>query len=68
LGPSRTDAAGRYALSSLRRMCGGVAAVLTAEDLTALDQLLDTGSPHSILRRTDLSVRTERVVWAARRS
>ena len=60
--------AGRYALSSLRRMRAGVAAVLTAADLTALDRLLDTGSPHSILRRTDLRVRTERMVWAARRS
>ncbi|MFF4729704.1 class I SAM-dependent methyltransferase [Streptomyces mirabilis] len=68
IGPPRTDVAGRYALSSLRRMRGGVASALTAEDLAALDRLLDTGSPHSILRRIDLSVRTERTVWAARRS
>lgn len=38
------------------------------EDRTALDQLLDTNGPHSILRRDDLAVRTERTVWAARRS
>ncbi|QDO02682.1 class I SAM-dependent methyltransferase [Streptomyces sp. RLB3-17] len=68
IGPPRTDAAGRYALSSLRRMRGSVASALTAEDLTALDRLLDTGGPHSILRRIDLSVRTERTVWAARRT
>ncbi|MER5532850.1 class I SAM-dependent methyltransferase [Streptomyces mirabilis] len=68
IGPPRTDAAGRYALSSLRRMRGGVASALTAEDLAALDRLLDTGGPHSILRRVDLSVRTERMVWAARRT
>ncbi|MFD4522472.1 class I SAM-dependent methyltransferase [Streptomyces sp. NPDC058470] len=68
IGPPHTDAVGRYALSSLRRMRGGVASALTAEDLVAFDQLLDTGSPHSILRRTDLRVRTERTVWAARRS
>ncbi|MER5339810.1 L-histidine N(alpha)-methyltransferase [Streptomyces mirabilis] len=68
IGPPRTDAAGRYALSSLRRMRGGVASALTAEDLAALDRLLDTGSPHSILRRIDLRVRTERTVWAARRT
>ncbi|MFB9506567.1 class I SAM-dependent methyltransferase [Streptomyces aurantiacus] len=70
LGPSRTDAVGRYALGSLRRMRGGVAATattLTAEDLAALDRLLDTDSAHSILRRDDLTVRTERMVWAARR-
>ncbi|MFE2515804.1 class I SAM-dependent methyltransferase [Streptomyces mirabilis] len=67
IGPPRTDAAGRYALSSLRRMRGGVASALTAEDLAALDRLLDTGGPHGILRRVDLSVRTERTVWAARR-
>ncbi|MET7890097.1 class I SAM-dependent methyltransferase [Streptomyces mirabilis] len=68
IGPPRTDAAGRYALSSLRRMRGGVASALTAEDLAALDRLLDTGGPHSILRRIDLRVRTERTVWAARRT
>jgi SAM-dependent methyltransferase len=67
-GPSRTDAVGRYALGSLRRMRGSVAPALTAEDLTALDHLLDTDSPHSILRRGDLTVRTERTVWAARRT
>ncbi|MFF1739274.1 class I SAM-dependent methyltransferase [Streptomyces mirabilis] len=68
IGPPRSDAAGRYALSSLRRMRGGVASALTAEDLAALDRLLDTGGPHGILRRVDLSVRTERTVWAARRT
>ncbi|MEV7342920.1 class I SAM-dependent methyltransferase [Streptomyces sp. NPDC093544] len=68
IGPPQTDAAGRYALSSLRRMRGGVASALTAEDLAAFDQLLDTESPHSILRRSDLGVRTERTVWAARRT
>ncbi len=64
---SRSRAVGRYALSGLRRMREAVADVLTTEDLTALDQLLDTTSPHSILRRDDLAVRTERTVWAARR-
>lgn len=67
LGPPHTDAVGRYALGGLRRMRGSVAEALTVEDLTALDQLLDTDSPRSILRRDDLTVRTERSVWAARR-
>jgi len=68
IGPPHTEAVGCYALSSLRRMRGSVDQVLTAEDLTALDQLLDTDSPHSILRHDDLTVRTKRTVWAARRT
>ncbi|MER8071483.1 class I SAM-dependent methyltransferase [Streptomyces sp. NPDC094034] len=67
LGPPHTEAVGRYALSSLTRVRGGLAQELGTEDLAALDQLLDTESPHSILRRDDLTVRTERTVWAARR-
>ena len=35
IGPPHTDAVGRYALSSLRRMRDGVASALTPEDLTA---------------------------------
>ncbi|MFH9861080.1 class I SAM-dependent methyltransferase [Streptomyces sp. NPDC017202] len=68
LGPPPSEATGRYARSSLRRMRGGVASALTAEDLAVLDQLLDDDSPDSILRRDDLTVRTERTVWAARRT
>ncbi|WP_351230815.1 class I SAM-dependent methyltransferase [Streptomyces sp. NPDC002133] len=68
IGPPHTEAVGRYALNSLRRMRGSVAQALAAEDLTALDELLDTDSPHSVLRRDDLTVRTERTVWAARRT
>lgn len=65
---SGNAAIGRYALGVLQRIRGAAAAELAAEDLTALDRLLDTGSPHSILRRDDLAVRTERTVWAARRN
>ncbi|MET9612229.1 class I SAM-dependent methyltransferase [Kitasatospora indigofera] len=64
----RTDAVGRYALSGLRRMRGGIESELSPADLAALDRLLDTDGPHSILRRDDLTVRTERTVWAARRA
>jgi SAM-dependent methyltransferase len=64
---SRSPAIGRYALGSLQRMRSTVADALPSEDLAALDQLLDTDSPHSILRRSDLALRTERTVWAARR-
>ncbi|WP_410809262.1 class I SAM-dependent methyltransferase [Micromonospora sp. 067-2] len=65
---SRSEAIGRYALGGLQRIRGAVAETLSPEDLAALDQLLDRGSPHSILRRDDLTMRTERTVWAARRT
>lgn len=45
-----------------------VASALTADDLTALDRLLDAEGPDGIPRRTDVGVRTERTVWAARRA
>jgi SAM-dependent methyltransferase len=62
------EAVGRYALTALSHLRGRVAQTLVAEDLTALDRLLDTAGPDSILRRDDLAVRTERTVWAARRA
>lgn len=65
---SRSEAVGRYALTVLQRLRETAAHALEADDLAALDQLLDTTSPRSILRRHDLAVRTERTVWAARRS
>ncbi|WP_432186329.1 class I SAM-dependent methyltransferase [Streptomyces sp. Tue6028] len=64
---SRNEAVGAYALAGLRRIRGSVAEDLEAEDLAALDRLLDTDGDRSILRRDDLAVRTERAVWAARR-
>ncbi|MGA5498754.1 class I SAM-dependent methyltransferase [Streptomyces cinereoruber] len=67
LDGTRSDAIGRYATGVLGRIRSVVADRLTPEDLTALDQLLDASGPHSILRRDDLTVRTERTVWAARR-
>lgn len=65
---SRSEAVGRYALSSLKFLRDSAAHSLSAEDLGAVDQLLDTESPLSILRRGDLAVRTERTVCAARRA
>jgi SAM-dependent methyltransferase len=64
----RSEAIGRYAHGSLQRIRGAAAPALSPEDLAALDELLDTDSPRSILRRDDLAVRTERTVWAARRT
>ncbi|MFD7768210.1 class I SAM-dependent methyltransferase [Streptomyces sp. NPDC059787] len=65
---SRNEAIGRYATGVLQRIRSATADRLSPEDLTALDRLLDAGSPHGILRRDDLTVRTERTVWAARRT
>ncbi|MGW1201338.1 class I SAM-dependent methyltransferase [Streptomyces cyaneofuscatus] len=65
---SRGEAVGAYALGSLRRLRHSVADTLAPEDLAALDRLLDTEGPGSVLRRDDLAVRTERTVWAARRT
>ncbi|BFO17544.1 hypothetical protein SHKM778_39320 [Streptomyces sp. KM77-8] len=64
----RGDAIGRYAHGSLQRIRGVAAPALSPEDLIALDELLDAGSPNGLLRRDDLAVRTERTVWAARRT
>ncbi|MFE1170558.1 class I SAM-dependent methyltransferase [Nocardiopsis sp. NPDC058789] len=57
-----------YALTSLRRLRESVVDALVPEDLTALDRLLDSGDPSGIAHRDDLTVRTVRSVWAARRS
>lgn len=65
---SRSEAIGRYATGVLQRIRSATADRLSPEDLTALDRLLDPGSPHGIAHRDDLTVRTERTVWAARRT
>ncbi|MET9255426.1 methyltransferase [Streptomyces sp. NPDC003717] len=65
---SRDEAVGRYALGGLRRLRSAVADALAPDDLAALDRLLDTAGPQSVLHRDDLAVRTERTVWAARRT
>jgi hypothetical protein len=65
---SHSEAVGAYALGSLQRVRSALADALPAEDLAALGRLLDTPSPHSVLRRDDLVVRTERALWAAPRN
>ncbi|MDI5981163.1 class I SAM-dependent methyltransferase [Amycolatopsis magusensis] len=67
LPAKHNEAVGRYALAGLSRVHQGAAQSLPAEDLAALDRLLDTSGPHSLLRRDDLAVRAERTVWTARR-
>ena len=67
LGPPLPAAAGRYAQVSLRRMRSTLDGRMSDEDLAALDTLIDSDGPDSVLRRDDLTVRTTRTVWAARR-
>lgn len=55
-------ATGRYAQASLRRMRD----FLDADDLGALDTLLDSDGPDGLLQREDLSVRAARTIWVAR--
>lgn len=64
----RSEAIGRYAYASLQRIRDVAAPALDPGDLAALDELLDTDSPNSLLHREDLAVRTERTVWAACRA
>ncbi|WP_436772792.1 class I SAM-dependent methyltransferase [Yinghuangia sp. YIM S09857] len=63
---AHSAAVGRYARTALQRLRGGAADAISPEDLAALDALLDSDGPRSILRRTDLALRTERTVWVAR--
>ncbi|WP_250305588.1 class I SAM-dependent methyltransferase [Streptomyces sp. A 4/2] len=60
-------AAARYAQVCLGRMRSRLDGQLSAEDLATLDTVLADGGPHSIQRREDLTVRTTRTTWAARR-
>ena len=59
--------AGRYAQASLTRLRSGLDGHLSASDLATLGPLLDSDGPGSVLRREDLSIRTARTAWAARR-
>lgn len=65
---SRTPAVGAYVLGTLQRLRHSAMDALSTYDVAALDRLLDTDSLHSILRRDDPAVRTERTVRAACRN
>ncbi|MGW6268890.1 class I SAM-dependent methyltransferase [Streptomyces sp. NPDC055060] len=56
-----------YAHLFLAKLRSHATDVLEADDLAALDALLDETHPRSIMRRGDLSVRTTRTTWLARR-
>jgi SAM-dependent methyltransferase len=59
--------ASRYALLSLQRLRSAIDGRISAGDLAALDTLLDPDDPASIRQRGDLTLRTTRTVWLARR-
>ena len=67
LQPPLPATASRYALLSLQRVRSALDGRISAEDLVTLDTLLGGDGPASILRRDDLTVRTTRTVWVARR-
>ena len=58
---------GRYARSYLGRVRAALADRLSADDLDALDRLLEVDHPDGLLQRRDLTVRGSRTAWAARR-
>jgi SAM-dependent methyltransferase len=66
LTPPLPASAGRYAQATLRRIRSGLADRMSSEDLATLDTLIGDG-PQGVLRRDDLTVRTTRIVWVARR-
>ncbi|MFC4584799.1 class I SAM-dependent methyltransferase [Sphaerisporangium corydalis] len=67
LTPPLPAATGRYAQATLSRLRSALADRLTADDLSTLDTLTTDDGPHGLLNRTDLTVRTTRTIWAARR-
>ncbi|MDQ2813748.1 MAG: methyltransferase domain-containing protein [Actinomycetota bacterium] len=67
LTPPLPASAGRYVQASLRRMRSGLDGRVSDGDLAVLDTLIDSDGPDGIRKREDLSVRTTRTVWMARR-
>jgi SAM-dependent methyltransferase len=61
------SAAAHYAQVCLRQLRSHLDGQLSADDLAALDSVIDGDGPQSVLRREDLTVRTTRTTWAVRR-
>lgn len=57
----------RYASTYLARIRDALDDRLDRDDLDRLDRLLSPGSPEHLARRPDLTVRSVRTAWAARR-
>ncbi len=67
LKPPLPVSAGRYAQVSLQRIRSGLDGRMSADDLLALDTLIDSKGPDGVLYRGDLVIRTTRTVWMAKR-
>jgi SAM-dependent methyltransferase len=67
LNPPLPAATGRYAQTLLRRMRTALDGRISADDASVLDVLIDDEGPGSVLHRPDLTVRTQRTAWVARR-
>lgn len=67
LAPPLPEVTGRYAQASLHRIRPALEGLLDPEDLTSLDTLLADDGSDSLPSRNDLSVRTSRSTWVARR-
>ena len=67
LKPPLPVSTGRYAQLSLQRIRSSLEGRMSGDDLAALDTLIDSDGPDSVLRRDDLAVRTKRTVWMAKR-
>jgi SAM-dependent methyltransferase len=67
LKPPLPVSTGRYAQVSLQRIRSSLEGRMSGDDLAALDTLIDSDGPDSVLRRHDLTVRTKRTVWMAKR-
>jgi ubiquinone/menaquinone biosynthesis C-methylase UbiE len=67
LTPPHPASAGRYARAYLLRIRPVLGGRMAADDLAALDTLIDSDGPDGVLHRDDLVIRGTRTAWAARR-
>jgi SAM-dependent methyltransferase len=67
LRPPFPVSTGRYAQVSLQRIRSNLDGRMSADDLATLDTLINSDGPDGVLRRDDLTVRTTRTVWVAKR-
>jgi SAM-dependent methyltransferase len=65
--PAQSSSVGRYTRTYLSRIRSQLQDRLDADDLSALDALLDQDGPESVLHRDDLLVRGTRTGWIAGR-
>jgi SAM-dependent methyltransferase len=67
LRPPHSTPVGHYAQVYLRRVRPRLEGRMAADDLAALDTLIDSDGPDGVLHRNDLVVRGTRTAWIARR-